>query len=109
MDNTIVRTRLNQEKVDEQGNASDCTCPTDEDPWGSVVLRIPFTNPIIEGKAIYQCHIGEHEDNGMMSTIEMSSSAGQCEAGTPSSIDRFKLSSKERAVCKPRVAHGHSM
>lgn len=96
-------------KVDEDGNASDCTCPTDEDPWGSVVLRVPFTNPIIEGKAIYQCHIGEHEDNGMMQTIEMSTTAGQCEAGTPSSIDRFKLSSKERAVCKPRVAQGHSM
>ena len=96
-------------KVDAQGNAHDCTCPTEEDPWGSVVLRVPFTNPIIEGKAIYQCHIGEHEDNGMMHTIEMSPTAGRCEAGTPSTIDRLKLSSTERAICKPRTAHDHSM
>ncbi|MEM9255750.1 MAG: multicopper oxidase family protein [Pseudomonadota bacterium] len=86
----------------------DCTCPTADDPHGSVVIRIPYTDPIIEGKAVYHCHIGEHEDAGMMSTIEMSPTAGQCEAGTPSSLNRLTLTPSNRAVCKPRkVAHAH--
>lgn len=37
---------------------------------GEVVIVIDFTNPIIEGKAVYHCHIGEHEDNGMMAVFE---------------------------------------
>lgn len=84
---------------------TDCTCPTAEDPYGQVVVRIPYTNPIIEGKAVYHCHIGEHEDAGMMQTIEMSRTAGNCEPGTPSALDRNTLSSKERATCAPRAAN----
>jgi FtsP/CotA-like multicopper oxidase with cupredoxin domain len=37
---------------------------------GEVVIVIDFTNSIIEGKAVYHCHIGEHEDNGMMAVFE---------------------------------------
>ncbi len=37
---------------------------------GEVVIVINFRNPIIEGKAVYHCHIGQHEDNGMMAVFE---------------------------------------
>jgi FtsP/CotA-like multicopper oxidase with cupredoxin domain len=37
---------------------------------GEVVIVIDFRNPIIEGKAVYHCHIGQHEDNGMMAVFE---------------------------------------
>ena len=38
---------------------------------GSVVIRLPFTNPVIVGKFVYHCHIMAHEDNGMMAVIEV--------------------------------------
>jgi FtsP/CotA-like multicopper oxidase with cupredoxin domain len=38
---------------------------------GVVKVLVPFTNPDIVGKFVYHCHIGEHEDNGMMATIEV--------------------------------------
>ena len=37
---------------------------------GEVKIVIDFRNPVIEGKAVYHCHIGEHEDNGMMAVFE---------------------------------------
>ncbi len=43
--------------------------PNFEGP-GEVEIVINFRNPIIEGKFVYHCHIGEHEDNGMMAVIE---------------------------------------
>ncbi|MCK5391888.1 MAG: multicopper oxidase domain-containing protein [Deltaproteobacteria bacterium] len=43
--------------------------PNVEGP-GEVKIAIDFRNPIIEGKFVYHCHIGEHEDNGMMAVIE---------------------------------------
>lgn len=97
----------NRCKCDAQGNCTDCTCPTANDPWGSVVVRIPYLNPVIEGKSIYHCHIGEHEDAGMMQTLEISRDAGRCEPGTPSSINRLSLSPAERAVCRPQTPHKH--
>jgi suppressor of ftsI len=39
--------------------------------YGSVTVRIPFTNPVILGKYVYHCHILEHEDGGMMSVIQV--------------------------------------
>ncbi|MEM7137890.1 MAG: multicopper oxidase domain-containing protein, partial [Myxococcota bacterium] len=75
--------------------------PTADDPRGQVVVRIPYTNPVIEGKAVYHCHIGEHEDAGMMHTLEMSTDAGVCDPGTPSSTDRESIPSKKRALCVP--------
>jgi len=47
-----------------QGQDPDFTGP------GEVVIVIDFTDPIIEGKAVYHCHIGGHEDNGMMAVFE---------------------------------------
>ncbi|MEM1154890.1 MAG: multicopper oxidase family protein [Pseudomonadota bacterium] len=95
-------------QCDDQGNCYDCTCPTADDPHGSVVVRIPYTNPVIEGKAVYHCHIGEHEDAGMMSVIEMSRDAEQCEAGTPSSLDRLTMTPTARATCPMRPVHTHA-
>ena len=46
-------------------------CPTGGSPRNQVVLRIPFDNPVIAGKFVYHCHIGGHEDNGMMAVIEV--------------------------------------
>ncbi|GAB5377936.1 MAG: hypothetical protein AcusKO_43980 [Acuticoccus sp.] len=112
-DNVIIPFRAATEefpdrcKVDEDGNAQGCTCPTADDPYGSVVVRIPYTNDVIEGRAVYHCHIGEHEDNGMMQIIEMSRSAGRCEAGTPSTLDRHQMSSTERTTCAPREDDHH--
>lgn len=98
----------NRCRCDDQGNCFDCTCPTAEDPHGSVVVRISYKNPVIEGKAVYHCHIGEHEDNGMMQVINMSRDAGRCEPGTPSNVDRLSMASKDRANCKPRKPHDHA-
>ncbi len=38
---------------------------------GEVKMIIPFTNPVIVGSFVYHCHIIEHEDGGMMATIEV--------------------------------------
>jgi suppressor of ftsI len=46
-------------------------CPTDDDPHGRVKVLIPFTEETNVGKFVYHCHIGEHEDNGMMQVIEV--------------------------------------
>ncbi len=43
--------------------------PNFEGP-GEVKIVIDFRNPVILGKAVYHCHIGEHEDNGMMAVFE---------------------------------------
>jgi FtsP/CotA-like multicopper oxidase with cupredoxin domain len=46
-------------------------CPTDDDPHGRVRVLMPFTEQTNLGKFVYHCHIGEHEDNGMMQVIEV--------------------------------------
>ena len=38
---------------------------------GEVKLRMAFTDPVILGRFMYHCHILEHEDKGMMATIEV--------------------------------------
>jgi FtsP/CotA-like multicopper oxidase with cupredoxin domain len=38
---------------------------------GEVVVKIPFTNPIIVGKFPFHCHILEHEDGGMMANVRV--------------------------------------
>lgn len=98
----------NRCKCDDDGDScKECTCPTAEDPHGSVVVLIPFLDPVIEGKAVYHCHIAEHEDNGMMQVINMELDAGRCEAGTPSNINRLTMTPEGRAVCKKRKKHKH--
>ncbi|MFO1462641.1 MAG: multicopper oxidase domain-containing protein [bacterium] len=100
-------THPNRCQCDDSGNCSNCTCPTPEDPRGSVKIRVPFTNPVILGKFVYHCHIGEHEDNGMMQNIEVSETAGACEAGSPDSTARGSLTPEERAMCNVSAMHMH--
>ena len=38
---------------------------------GVVKIIIPFTEPSIVGKFVYHCHILEHEDGGMMATLQV--------------------------------------
>jgi suppressor of ftsI len=53
--------------TDEGPDDEDCQSGTP----GVVTVIIPFTDPTVLGKFVYHCHIGEHEDNGMMATIEV--------------------------------------
>jgi Putative multicopper oxidases len=94
-------------QCDASGNCQNCTCPTAADPQGSVKIRIPFTDPVILGDFVYHCHIGEHEDSGMMQNISVSESAGQCDMGMPSSTDRQTQTPAQRAVCNVDMMHSH--
>jgi FtsP/CotA-like multicopper oxidase with cupredoxin domain len=38
---------------------------------GEAKLIIPFTNPGIVGRFVFHCHVVEHEDKGMMMTVEV--------------------------------------
>lgn len=38
---------------------------------GMVKVIIPFINPLILGKFVFHCHITQHEDAGMMATVEV--------------------------------------
>lgn len=38
---------------------------------GKVVIKIPFTNPVMVGRFPFHCHIVEHEDKGMMATVRV--------------------------------------
>jgi hypothetical protein len=38
---------------------------------GSVTLIFPFNKPYLLGKFVFHCHILNHEDNGMMATVEV--------------------------------------
>ena len=53
--------------TDEGPGDEDCQSGTP----GVATVIIPFTDPTTLGKFVYHCHIGEHEDNGMMATIEV--------------------------------------
>ncbi|HKX12969.1 MAG TPA: multicopper oxidase family protein, partial [bacterium] len=94
-------------QCDDSGNCQNCTCATSADPQGSVKVRIPFTNPVILGDFVYHCHIGEHEDHGMMQNISVTETAGQCEMGDPSSTTRETMSATERAICNVDSAQAH--
>lgn len=50
-------------------STDDENCETGTPGW--VKVLIPFNDPTNVGKFVYHCHIGEHEDNGMMATIEV--------------------------------------
>jgi len=94
-------------QCDASGNCQNCTCATPSDPQGSVKVLIPFTDPAIIGKFVYHCHIGEHEDHGMMQNIEVSQGAGACEMGMPDSTMRDAMTPMDRAVCNvsPEMSH----
>jgi FtsP/CotA-like multicopper oxidase with cupredoxin domain len=57
--------------LDFRDTSGPVNCPTDADPRGRVKILVPFTEPTNVGKFVYHCHIGEHEDNGMMQVIEV--------------------------------------
>lgn len=98
----------NRCQCDDSGNCTNCTCPTPDDPQGSVKVRIPFTDPVILGDFVYHCHIGGHEDAGMMQNISVTETAGACEAGSPSATDREMMSTTDRAICNVDPApHAH--
>ena len=40
-------------------------------PYHSVTLRMDFSDPNIAGQFVYHCHILDHEDGGMMATIQV--------------------------------------
>ncbi len=40
-------------------------------PYHTATLRMDFSDPNIAGKFVYHCHILDHEDGGMMATIEV--------------------------------------
>jgi FtsP/CotA-like multicopper oxidase with cupredoxin domain len=51
--------------------------------YPSVRLRMDFRDPDAVGVFPYHCHLLEHEDRGMMGTIEVQPSAGAPTAGAP--------------------------
>jgi len=68
-------TKVNGKEVPFTGYQDNVNVPFADDDGnvgkGSVTVRIPFTDPVIVGKFVYHCHILEHEDGGMMATIEV--------------------------------------
>lgn len=40
-------------------------------PYHTATVRMDFSDPNIAGKFVYHCHILDHEDGGMMATIEV--------------------------------------
>jgi FtsP/CotA-like multicopper oxidase with cupredoxin domain len=40
-------------------------------PYHSITVRMDFSDPQIAGKFVYHCHILDHEDGGMMATIQV--------------------------------------
>jgi FtsP/CotA-like multicopper oxidase with cupredoxin domain len=53
--------------------------------YPSVKIRMDFRNPNIIGTFLYHCHILEHEDGGMMGSIEVAPSAAEPAAQHPKS------------------------
>jgi FtsP/CotA-like multicopper oxidase with cupredoxin domain len=64
---------LNGQKVKTPRLVDTVTVPpwTGTGPYPSVTVRMDFRDPNIAGKFVYHCHILDHEDGGMMATIEV--------------------------------------
>lgn len=60
-------TEINGKPVEFTGHRDNFIIPV----RGEVKMIIPFTNPVIVGNFVYHCHIMEHEDGGMMATIQV--------------------------------------
>lgn len=60
-------TEINGKPVEFTGHRDNFVIPI----RGEVKMIIPFTNPVIVGNFVYHCHIIEHEDGGMMATIQV--------------------------------------
>ena len=60
-------TEMDGKPVDFNGYVDNVRVPE----RSSVKIIIPFTNPLIVGQFVVHCHVLKHEDNGMMSHIEV--------------------------------------
>jgi FtsP/CotA-like multicopper oxidase with cupredoxin domain len=60
-------TEINHVKQDFTGTMDDVRVPE----FGQVKLLIPFTDPLIAGHIMFHCHVLNHEDRGMMATMEI--------------------------------------
>ena len=60
-------TELNGKPVEFIGYQDNVNMPSNS----TIKMILPFTDPIIVGKFVYHCHILNHEDKGMMATIEV--------------------------------------
>lgn len=58
---------INGRKIEFTGHRDNFIIPV----RGEVKIIIPFTDPVIVGNFVYHCHIMEHEDGGMMATIQV--------------------------------------
>lgn len=65
-------TSVNNQEQDLGGLRDTIDVPIQEGSTpGTVKVIIPFTNPVMQGRFVYHCHILEHEDGGMMAVIEV--------------------------------------
>lgn len=63
---------INGEKQEFVGHQDTVNVPYQVDGVpGEVKVLIDFRDPIIVGKFVAHCHIGAHEDNGMMAVVEV--------------------------------------
>ena len=70
---------INGQRVEFTGHRDNFVIPN----RGEVKIIIPFTDPIIVGTFVYHCHIIEHEDGGMMASIEVYDPKKSASAAAP--------------------------
>jgi suppressor of ftsI len=71
-------TEINGVSRNEQSLRDTFSVPPANDSEPSVLkMLIPFTDPVITGRFVYHCHAVDHEDKGMMGTIEVLASASE--------------------------------
>jgi FtsP/CotA-like multicopper oxidase with cupredoxin domain len=66
-------TAINGQPVTDPYLADTVTIPpwTGTGPYPNVTVRMDFRDPEIAGTFVYHCHILDHEDGGMMATIQV--------------------------------------
>ena len=66
--------------------------------YPSVRLRMDFRDPNIVGTFVYHCHLLEHEDRGMMGSIQVISVPPAAEQNATTACDALKSSSSCKAA-----------
>ena len=66
-------TAINGQPVPNPALVDTVTLPpwTGTGPYPNVTARMDFRDPNIAGRSLYHCHILDHEDGGMMATIDV--------------------------------------
>ena len=66
-------TASNGQQIPDPEMVDTVTVPawTGTGPYPNVTVRMDFRDPEIAGKFVYHCHILDHEDGGMMATIDV--------------------------------------